>query len=144
MRSSACSQVAMQLLKLARRGGGGRLAGSQKGGFFFQPRRCFVGGSSSSSGMLREMNKRGDAEGVIRGFESGKFGFTEEGVKEYVRALVAVDRLDKSSLFKTVQAGLSAQTQPQAHMNPFGAVSIYHIYLSIYIHTATFFFSLLF
>jgi len=67
---------------------------------------------------LRELNRRGDPEGVIRSFESGSYGFTEEAVKEYVKALVAVDRLDRSALFKTLQAGLSAQTQTQTHHLP--------------------------
>lgn len=72
--------------------------------------RRFFGGSSGDSGRsLRELNRRGDPEGVIRSFESGSHGFTEEGVKEYVKALVAVDRLDRSMLFKTLQAGMSAQ-----------------------------------
>ena len=69
---------------------------------------------------MREMNKRGDAEGVIRSFESGRHGFTEEAVKEYVKALVAVDRLDRSSLLKTLQAGLSAQSGGGGGLSAFG------------------------
>jgi len=76
-------------------------------------RRRFVTDSQGQSGHLRDLNQRGDPEGVIRSFESGRYGFTEEAVKEYVKALVAVDRLDRSSLMRTLQLGLSAQSAGQ-------------------------------
>jgi len=52
---------------------------------------------------LRDFNRRGDPEAVIRAFESGAAVSSEETLGEYVKALVQVDRLDSSSLLKTLQ-----------------------------------------
>jgi hypothetical protein len=52
---------------------------------------------------LREFNRRGDPEAVIRAFEGGAAVSSEETLGEYVKALVAVDRLDSSSLLQTLQ-----------------------------------------
>ena len=69
-------------------------------------------GASGSRGWVRTFYAKSsrNPEEVIRSFESGSLGFTEEATKEYVKALVAVDRLDKSSLFRTLQMGLTAQS----------------------------------
>ena len=52
-------------------------------------------GASGSRGWVRTFyaNSSRNPEEVIRSFESGSLGFTEEATKEYVKALVAVDRL---------------------------------------------------
>lgn len=52
---------------------------------------------------LRDLNRRGDPEAVIRAFESGAAVSSEETLGEYVKALVKVDRLDSSSLLQTLQ-----------------------------------------
>ncbi len=52
---------------------------------------------------LKELNRRGDSESVIRLFEGGQAGSTEASLGEYVKALVAVDRLNTSSLVQTLQ-----------------------------------------
>ncbi|KAL2642602.1 hypothetical protein R1flu_010189 [Riccia fluitans] len=58
--------------------------------------------------VLRELNKV-DPEGVIRWFESQSAAHRSPGaLAEYVKALVKVDRLDQSALFKTLQRGASA------------------------------------
>ena len=55
---------------------------------------------------LKELNRRGDSESVIRLFEGGQAGSTEASLGEYVKALVAVDRLNTSSLVQTLQVSL--------------------------------------
>lgn len=52
---------------------------------------------------LRELNRRGDSEAVVRIFEGGQVASSEATLGEYVKALVAVDRLDTSSLIRTLQ-----------------------------------------
>lgn len=52
---------------------------------------------------LRDLNRRGDSESVIRIFESGQAISNEATLGEYVKALVAADRLDTSSLIRTLQ-----------------------------------------
>jgi ATP-dependent metalloprotease len=55
--------------------------------------------------LLKELN-RVDPEGVIRWFESQSLSNHSPGtIAEYVKALVKVDRLDESALFKTLQQG---------------------------------------
>ena len=54
---------------------------------------------------LRDLNARGDAEGVIRLFESGRVQSTEVSLGEYVKALVKADRLDNTMLARTLQVG---------------------------------------
>ena len=58
---------------------------------------------------LREFNRRGDPEAVIRAFEGGAAVSSEETLGEYVKALVAVDRLDSSSLLQTLQVLLRSE-----------------------------------
>ena len=52
---------------------------------------------------LRDLNKRGDAEAVIQQFEGGRIVSTEATLGEYVRALASVDKLNGSSLLRTLQ-----------------------------------------
>ena len=59
---------------------------------------------------LRDLNRRGDSESVIRLFESGQAGSSEASLGEYVKALVAVDRLNTSSLVQTLQVLYPQQT----------------------------------
>ena len=54
---------------------------------------------------LRDLNARGDAEGVIRLFENGRVQSTEASLGEYVKALVKADRLDNTMLARTLQVG---------------------------------------
>ncbi len=54
---------------------------------------------------LRDLNRRGDSESVICIFESGQAVSNEATLGEYVKALVAADRLDTSSLIRTLQVG---------------------------------------
>ena len=58
---------------------------------------------------LRELNRRGDSEAVIRLFESGQAGSGEASLGEYVKALVAVDRLRTSPLVQTLQVCLPSR-----------------------------------
>lgn len=62
---------------------------------------------SLQAAQLREFNRRGDPEAVIRAFESGAALSSEETLGEYVKALVKVDRLDSSSLLQTLQVRAS-------------------------------------
>jgi hypothetical protein len=57
----------------------------------------------AQAAQLREFNRRGDPEAVIRAFEGGAAVSSEETLGEYVKALVKVDRLDSSSLLQTLQ-----------------------------------------
>jgi hypothetical protein len=57
----------------------------------------------AQAAQLREFNRRGDPEAVIRAFEGGAALSSEETLGEYVKALVKVDRLDSSSLLQTLQ-----------------------------------------
>ncbi|KAJ0768863.1 hypothetical protein HanLR1_Chr03g0106511 [Helianthus annuus] len=61
---------------------------------------------SSSAAYLRELYYRNDPEAVIRLFESQpSLHSNPSALKEYVKALVKVDRLDESELLKTLQRG---------------------------------------
>lgn len=63
--------------------------------------------------LIKELYKS-DPEGVIRIFESQpSLHSNPSAVAEYVRALVAVDRLDESSLLKTLQRGISNSSGEQ-------------------------------
>ena len=65
---------------------------------------------------LRELNRRGDSEAVIRLFESGQAGSGEASLGEYVKALVAVDRLSTSSLVQTLQVCLPSSPKSQSSL----------------------------
>lgn len=60
---------------------------------------------TSQANYLRELNRRGEPEAVIRWFESGRLASTEANLCEYVKALVKVDRLDGSLLSHTLSRG---------------------------------------
>ena len=59
--------------------------------------------SSVQAAHLRDLNRRGDAEAVIRLYESGALQSTEAATGEYIKALVNVERLDSSRLMGTIQ-----------------------------------------
>ncbi|KAL4564758.1 hypothetical protein LXL04_028829 [Taraxacum kok-saghyz] len=64
--------------------------------------------ASSNAAYLRELNYRNDYESVIRVFESQpSMHSSPSAFKEYVKALVKVDRLDESELLKTLQRGMA-------------------------------------
>ncbi|BBN01005.1 ATP-dependent metalloprotease [Marchantia polymorpha subsp. ruderalis] len=66
------------------------------------------GTDDKHAAVLRELNKV-DPEGVIRWFETQSAAHrSPAALAEYVKALVKVDRLDQSALFKTLQRGASA------------------------------------
>lgn len=61
---------------------------------------------ASDASNLRELYHRNDPEAVIRLFESQpSLHLDSSALKEYVKALVKVDRLDESELLKTLQRG---------------------------------------
>lgn len=57
---------------------------------------------------LRDLNRRGDAEAVIRHFEGGRIISSEATLGEYVKALARADKLDNTSLLRTLQVELTA------------------------------------
>ncbi|XP_058068679.1 ATP-dependent zinc metalloprotease FTSH 4, mitochondrial-like isoform X2 [Magnolia sinica] len=70
---------------------------------------------------LRELHARNDAEGVIELFESRpSLHSNPSALAEYVKALVKVDRLDESSLLKTLQRGTGSSPKDKAS---FGGLS---------------------
>ncbi|XP_014503391.1 ATP-dependent zinc metalloprotease FTSH 4, mitochondrial-like [Vigna radiata var. radiata] len=56
---------------------------------------------------LKELYRRNDPEAVIREFESQPSLHNTSAVSEYVKAVVQVDRLDKTELMKTFKRGMS-------------------------------------
>lgn len=61
---------------------------------------------SSDAAYLKELYHRNDPEAVIRLFESQpSLHSNPSALAEYVKALVKVDRLDESELFKTLHRG---------------------------------------
>lgn len=59
-----------------------------------------------SAASFRELYHQSDPEAVIRQFESQPYLHSNpSALKEYVKALVKVDRLDESELLKTLQRG---------------------------------------
>ncbi|XP_020584193.1 ATP-dependent zinc metalloprotease FTSH 5, mitochondrial-like isoform X2 [Phalaenopsis equestris] len=70
-------------------------------------RRLHDADSPSDMTLLKELYRR-DPEGVIRLFESRpSLHSNPAALAEYVKALVKVDRLDESSLLKTLQRGMA-------------------------------------
>mmetsp|Transcript_21683 Transcript_21683/g.60293 ORF Transcript_21683/g.60293 Transcript_21683/m.60293 type:complete len:661 (+) Transcript_21683:653-2635(+) len=59
----------------------------------------------SGAQWLRDLNRRGDFESVIRAFERGEVASTEATLGEYIKALVKVDRLDQTALMHTIARG---------------------------------------
>ncbi|KAH7681964.1 Peptidase FtsH protein [Dioscorea alata] len=72
--------------------------------------------------LLKELY-RSDAEGVIRIFESQpSLHSNPSALAEYVKALVKVDRLDESSLLKTLQRGMSSLSREEESISNFPAL----------------------
>ncbi|MFS7928670.1 putative peptidase M41, AAA+ ATPase domain, ATPase, AAA-type, core, peptidase, FtsH [Helianthus anomalus] len=85
-----------------------RLQSSYVGSFARKFRDRDVDGSSNAA-YLRELYHRNDPEAVIRLFESQPSLHTNlSALKEYVKALVKVDRLDESELLRTLQRGMAS------------------------------------
>ncbi|CAL5222682.1 g5082 [Coccomyxa viridis] len=80
----------------------------QRRSFFQNSSRDIPADPKAQASYLKELNRRGDSESVIRLFEGGQAGSTEASLGEYVKALVAVDRLNTSSLVQTLQRGAQA------------------------------------
>ena len=68
-------------------------------------------GGAAQAGILQDLNRRSDPEAVIRLYESGQIATTEAATGEYVKALVRVDRLDSSSLLRTLQVNTPCPVQ---------------------------------
>jgi len=69
---------------------------------------------SNEAALLRVLY-RSDAEGVIRIFESHpSLQNNSAALSEYLKALVAVDRLDESALLRTLHQGVSNSTREEA------------------------------
>lgn len=63
---------------------------------------------ATEASYFRELYNRNDPESIIRAFESQpSLHQDSSALKEYVKALVKVDRLDESELLKTLQRGES-------------------------------------
>ncbi|KAK9846627.1 hypothetical protein WJX81_007919 [Elliptochloris bilobata] len=76
----------------------------------------------AQASFLRDLNRRGDHEAVVQAFESGQLASSEAALGEYVKALVAVDRLDTSSLIRTLQRGASGSGGGFAGSRSFGSL----------------------
>lgn len=71
----------------------------------------------SGSAYLRELHHQNDPEAVIRIFESQPaLHYNPSALSEYVKALVAVDRLDESELLKTLQRGVTNSSRGEESM----------------------------
>ncbi|KAL8209879.1 hypothetical protein R6Q57_006611 [Mikania cordata] len=85
-----------------------RFQSSYVGSFSRKFRDRDVDGSSNAA-YLRELYHRNDPEAVIRLFESQpSLHSNPSALKEYVKALVKVDRLDESELLRTLQRGMAS------------------------------------
>ncbi|GMQ03694.1 hypothetical protein CsSME_00049399 [Camellia sinensis var. sinensis] len=90
--------------------GGNRLLGAQE-----RLQSSYVGSLArrvrdtdgpNDAAYLKELYRRNDPEAVIRLFESQpSLHSSPSALVEYVKALVKVDRLDESELFKTLHRG---------------------------------------
>ncbi|KAI7735351.1 hypothetical protein M8C21_022097 [Ambrosia artemisiifolia] len=73
---------------------------------------------------FRELYHRNDPEAVIRLFESQpSMHSNPAALKEYVKALVKVDRLDESELLKTLQRGMASSGKPAYDEEMIGSFS---------------------
>ena len=66
-------------------------------------------GCQLQANFLRDLNRRGDAESVIRHFESGRISSSEASLGEYIKALAKVDKLDNTALLRTLQVRCRAE-----------------------------------
>ncbi|KAJ0802103.1 putative peptidase M41, AAA+ ATPase domain, ATPase, AAA-type, core, peptidase, FtsH [Helianthus annuus] len=79
---------------------------------------------SGGAAYLRELYYRNDPEAVIRLFESQpSLHSNPSALKEYVKALVKVDRLDESELLKTLQRGMASSGNSTFNENYIGGLS---------------------
>ncbi|RWR73639.1 ATP-dependent zinc metalloprotease FTSH 5, mitochondrial [Cinnamomum micranthum f. kanehirae] len=73
--------------------------------------------------LLKELYRRNDPEGVIKLFESQPLLHSNpSALAEYVKALVKVDRLDQSSLLKTLQRGIANATKEEESISGLSAL----------------------
>ncbi|KAL4592592.1 hypothetical protein LXL04_005592 [Taraxacum kok-saghyz] len=94
-------------------GGQRRFQSSYGGGFARRMRERDADRANEAS--FREVY-RNDPEAVIRQFESQPYLHSNpSALKEYVKALVKVDRLDESELLKTVQRGMTGSSGKSAY-----------------------------
>ncbi|KAJ3671160.1 hypothetical protein LUZ60_008586 [Juncus effusus] len=101
--------------------------GSKYGSIQERPLSSYVGtfsrrarelDASSETSLLKEMY-RSDPERVIRIFESQpSLHSNPSALSEYVKALVKVDRLDDSTLLKTLQRGISSGAKEEERLLP--------------------------
>ncbi|RWR72582.1 Peptidase M41 [Cinnamomum micranthum f. kanehirae] len=79
--------------------------------------------STNDITLLKELYRRNDAEGVIKLFESQpSLHSNPSALAEYVKALVKVDRLDESSLLKTLQRGVATATKEEESVGGLSAL----------------------
>ncbi|KVH52328.1 AAA+ ATPase domain-containing protein [Cynara cardunculus var. scolymus] len=79
----------------------------------------------NNTGYLRELYSRNDPEAVIRLFESQpSLHSNPSALKEYVKALVKVDRLDESELLKTLQRGMASSGTSTFDEDSIGGLSV--------------------
>ncbi|XP_022001743.1 ATP-dependent zinc metalloprotease FTSH 4, mitochondrial isoform X1 [Helianthus annuus] len=102
-----------------------RLQSSYVGSFARKFRDRDVDGSSNAA-YLRELYHRNDPEAVIRLFESQPSLHTNlSALKEYVKALVKVDRLDESELLRTLQRGMASSGNATFEEESIGGLSAF-------------------
>ncbi|KAM0070519.1 putative peptidase M41, AAA+ ATPase domain, ATPase, AAA-type, core, peptidase, FtsH [Helianthus debilis subsp. tardiflorus] len=102
-----------------------RLQSSYVGSFARKFRDRDVDGSSNAA-YLRELYHRNDPEAVIRLFESQPSLHTNlSALKEYVKALVKVDRLDESELLRTLQRGMASSGNATFEEETIGGLSAF-------------------
>ncbi|XP_076946007.1 ATP-dependent zinc metalloprotease FTSH 4, mitochondrial-like [Bidens hawaiensis] len=95
-------------------------------GSFARKFRDRDGDGSSNAAYLRELYHRNDPEAVIRLFESQPSLHTNSSaLKEYVKALVKVDRLDESELLRTLQRGMASSGGSTFDEENIGALSAF-------------------
>ncbi|KAL8244727.1 hypothetical protein R6Q59_010985 [Mikania micrantha] len=79
---------------------------------------------ASDTSYFRELYHRNDPEAIIRLFESQpSMHSNSAALKEYVKALVKVDRLDESELLKTLQRGMASSGKPTYDEDIIGSFS---------------------
>ncbi|KAI7744864.1 hypothetical protein M8C21_017461 [Ambrosia artemisiifolia] len=102
-----------------------RLQSSYVGSFARKFRDRDADGSTNAA-YLRELYHRNDPEAVIRLFESQPSLHTNpSALKEYVKALVKVDRLDESELLRTLQRGMASSGSSTFEEESIGGLSAF-------------------
>ncbi|KAI3692572.1 hypothetical protein L6452_32389 [Arctium lappa] len=101
-----------------------RFQSSYVGSFARRLRERDADGSNNTA-YLRELYNRNDPEAVIRLFESQpSLHSNPSALKEYVKALVKVDRLDESELLKTLQRGMASSGNSTFDEESIGGLSV--------------------